>query len=110
MVFDCVLWLAYLLDCSSYSLYVLGIAAFFVGLHYATNWLDGWLTDYEAAQPDVKCRAVFAQLFEKPDWEALYTQAGCSDTEYESAKLKPFTPRQAAATRNTNPPSTMPPT
>ena len=69
-----------------YILYVLGIAAFFVGLHYATNWLDGWLTDYEAAQPDVKCRAVFAQLFEKPDWEALYTQAGCSDTEYESAK------------------------
>ena len=46
-----------------YILYVLGIAAFFVGLHHATNWLDGWLTDYEAAQPDVKCRAVFAQLF-----------------------------------------------
>lgn len=68
-----------------FSLYVLGIAAFFVGLHFAVGYLRAWLTDYEAAQPTVKCAQVFEQLFAHPDWEALYAQAGCEDTAYENA-------------------------
>lgn len=68
-----------------FSLYVLGILAFFVGLHFAADYLKVWLTNYEAAQPTVKCAQIFEQLFAQPDWEALYRQAGCEDTEYESA-------------------------
>lgn len=66
-------------------LYFLGIAAFFVGLHFAVEFLEGWLTDYEAAQPNVKCSQVFEQVFAQPDWEEIYWQAGCQDTRYESA-------------------------
>ena len=68
-----------------FSLYALGIIAFFVGLYFAVGYLQAWLTDYEAAQPTVKCAQVFEQLFVKPDWEALYYQAGCENTEYEDA-------------------------
>lgn len=66
--------------------YLLLIAAFCVGLHHGLRWLEGWLTDYEAAQPDVKCQQVFDELFANPDWAALYTLAGHSDTTYESAE------------------------
>lgn len=68
-----------------YALYVLGIAAFFVGLNWAVTFLSGWLTDYEAAQPTVKCQQVFDQVFAKPDWAAIYQSAGCEDTQYENA-------------------------
>lgn len=68
-----------------FSLYILGIAAFFVGLQLAVQHLRSWLTDYEAAQPNVKCQQVFDQVFAQPDWEAIYRQAGCTDTEYETA-------------------------
>lgn len=68
-----------------YVLYVLGIAAFFVGLNWAVSFLTGWLTDYEAAQPTVKCQQVFDQVFAQPDWAAIYQSAGCEDTQYETA-------------------------
>lgn len=66
-----------------YTLYFLFIAAFCFGIFYVSNWLEGWLTDYQAAQPTTKCEQAFQQLFANPDWAALYTTAGIQDTDYE---------------------------
>lgn len=67
-------------------IYALIFTAFGYGLKTAMGWLESWLTDYEAAQPKVKCAQVFDELFAQPDWEALYTMAGGEDTVYESAE------------------------
>lgn len=66
-----------------YTLYFLFIAVFCLGTFLGINWLKGWLVDYEAAQPTVKCQEVFDQLFGNPDWASLYEMAGCQDTAYE---------------------------
>ena len=59
-----------------YSIYFLMIFVFFIGVFVALNWLNGWLKDYEASQPTVKCQQVFDQLFGNPDWAMLYRLAG----------------------------------
>lgn len=66
-----------------YTFYFMFILVFFVGTYFGLNWLNGWLADYEAAQPTVKCEEVFQQLFGDPDWEALYEDSGVEDTAYE---------------------------
>ena len=66
-----------------YTLYFLFIFLFFVAVYFGLNWLQGWLVDYEAAQPTTKSQEVFHQLFDDPDWGALYEAAGIADTEYE---------------------------
>ena len=66
-----------------YTLYFLFIFLFFVGTFIGLKWLQGFLLDYEAAQPTVKCEEVFHQLFDDPDWGALYDAAGVEDTAYE---------------------------
>lgn len=66
-----------------YTLYFLFIFLFFVAVYFGLNWLQGWLVDYEAAQPTAKSAVVFQQLFDDPDWGALYDAAGIADTEYE---------------------------
>ncbi len=66
-------------------LYFAGIAACVYGIRYGLGWLEGWLVEYEAAQPDVKCQQVFQERFADPDWQALYAEAGCEDTTFESA-------------------------
>ncbi|MCI6957116.1 MAG: hypothetical protein SPI15_11715 [Candidatus Faecousia sp.] len=66
-----------------YTLYFLFIFVFFVATYMGLNWLRGWLTDYEAAQPTTKCQEVFDTLFRSPDWAALYDAAGIEDTAYE---------------------------
>ena len=66
-----------------YTLYFLFIFLFFVAVYFGLNWLQGWLVDYEAAQPTTKSAEVFHQLFDDPDWGALYDAAGIADTEYE---------------------------
>ena len=63
-----------------YTLYFLLIAVFCLGMVVGVNWLDGWLVDYEAAQPTAKSQEVFNQLFASPDWASLYEQAGCHNT------------------------------
>ena len=67
-------------------LYMLLIIAFLVGMIFLLEWLQGWLADYEAAQPKVKSQQVFDQLFAEPDWESLYELAEIKDTPYESAE------------------------
>lgn len=59
-----------------YSMYFMMIFVFFIGVFVTLNWLNGWLKDYEAAQPTVKCQQVFDQLFGAPDWAQLYRLAG----------------------------------
>ena len=59
-----------------YTFYFLLIFVFFIGVFVTLNWLNGWLKDYEAAQPTVKCQQVFDQLFGNPDWAQLYRLAG----------------------------------
>ena len=66
-----------------YTLYFLFIFLFFVAVYFGLNWLQGWLVDYEGAQPTTKSKEVFQQLFDDPDWGALYDAAGIADTEYE---------------------------
>ena len=66
-----------------YTLYFLFIFLFFVAVYFGLNWLQAWLVDYEAAQPTAKSEEVFHQLFDDPDWGALYEAAGISDTVYE---------------------------
>lgn len=59
-----------------YTFYFALIFVFFIGVFIGLNWLNGWLKDYEAAQPTVKCQQVFDQLFANPDWGQLYQLAG----------------------------------
>lgn len=59
-----------------YTVYFAMIFVFFIGVFVTLNWLNGWLKDYEAAQPTVKCQQVFDQLFGNPDWAQLYRLAG----------------------------------
>lgn len=66
-----------------YTCYFLMILVFGIGLFFGHHFLVGWLTRFEAAQPTVKSEEVFSQLFEHPDWNALYDQAGLTDTPYE---------------------------
>lgn len=66
-----------------YTLYFMCILVFFVATFFGLQWLQGWLADYQAAQPTTKSQEVFYQLFSHPDWGALYDAAGIEDTPYE---------------------------
>ena len=66
-----------------YTLYFMCILVFFVATFFGLQWLQGWLADYQAAQPTTKSQEVFDQLFSHPDWDALYDAAGIEDTPYE---------------------------
>ena len=66
-----------------YTLYFMFILVFFIATYFGLQWLQSWLTDFEAAQPTVKAQQVFTQLFTDPDWDALYQSAGAEDSAYE---------------------------
>ena len=66
-----------------YTLYFMFILVFFVATFFGLQWLQGWLADYQAAQPTTKSQEVFDPLFSHPDWGALYDAAGIEDTPYE---------------------------
>lgn len=66
-----------------YTFYFMFILLFFVATYFGLQWLNGWLYDYEAAQPTTKCQEVFDQLFADPDWGYLYDLAGVEGTQYE---------------------------
>ena len=66
-----------------YTLYFLFIFLFFVAVYFGLQWLQGWLVDFEAAQPTTKAAEVFQQYFADPDWGELYDAAGIDDTQYE---------------------------
>lgn len=66
-----------------YTFYCMFILIFCAATFLGLNWLHGWLTDYEAAQPTVKSQEVFDQLFANPNWSQLYDAAGIQGTAYE---------------------------
>ena len=66
-----------------YTIYFLFILAFFGATYLGLNWLHGWLSDFEAAQPTLKAKQVFEEVFTDPDWGALYEAAGAKDSPYE---------------------------
>ncbi len=66
-----------------WTVWCLVIVGFFGGMFFLTDWLEGWLVSYEAAQPTTKCEELFQQLFADPDWADLYDRAGITDTKYE---------------------------
>jgi len=66
-----------------YTLYFLFIFLFFVTVFFGLQRLQDYLVEYEGAQPTAKSAEVFQQLFDDPDWGALYEAAGIADTEYE---------------------------
>lgn len=66
-----------------YFLFFFYVFLFYLSVYFGLLWLRGWLTDYEAAQPEAKSQEVFAEIFADPDWEALYDMAGIYDTAYE---------------------------
>lgn len=66
-----------------YTLYFLLILVFAGATLFVMNWLHGWLSDYELAQPTYKAEQVFKQLFTDPNWGDLYTSAGAQDSPYE---------------------------
>lgn len=68
-----------------YCIYFLLIAAFFMMLFGALSAVEDWLVQYENSQPDVKCKEVFDQLFQDPDWKEIYALASEEDTSYDSA-------------------------
>ena len=67
-----------------YSIYLLLIIAFFIGMTYVMGLLTDWLTRFEASQPETKSKEVFQELFSDPDWDELYYMAGFQDTLFES--------------------------
>ena len=66
-----------------YTLYFLFIFLFFVATFFGLQRLQGFLVEYEGAQPTTKSAEVFQQLFDAPDWGSLYDAAGIADTQYE---------------------------
>ena len=66
-----------------YTLYFMFILVFFVATFFGLQGLQGWLADYQAAQPTTKSQEVFDLLFSHPDWGARYDAAGIEDTPYE---------------------------
>lgn len=67
-----------------YSIYLLLIIAFFIGMNYVMGLLNDWLVRFEASQPETKSQEVFEQLFADPDWDELYDLSGFQDTLFES--------------------------
>ena len=66
-----------------YCLYSLGILACAMGIFYGMGLLEDWLVRFEASQPDTVSKEFFAELFEEPDWGALYDRCGLEGTEFE---------------------------
>lgn len=69
-----------------YTLYFMFILVFFIATYIGLQWLHGWLSDYEAAQPTVKAEQVFKQHFTSPDWASLYAASGAQDSAYEGVE------------------------
>lgn len=67
-----------------YLLFFTYILLFYLALYGCLQYLNGWLTDYELAQPTRKSQEVFAQLFESRDWDALYDAAMVQGESRES--------------------------
>ena len=67
-----------------YTCYVLMIIAYGAGMFFLYDWMNLKLAHFEAsAQPAFRAEEIFDELFSEPDWNALYDQAGITDTKFE---------------------------
>ena len=55
-----------------YAFYALLLVAMVIGTSWVLNFLNGWLQNFEASQPDTKSQQIFDQLFADPDWAQIY--------------------------------------
>ena len=62
-----------------YSLLLTYILIFCIAMGFVMHALNNWLVRFEASQPTAKCKAVFSQLFDNPDWEHIYVLSGTQD-------------------------------
>lgn len=69
-----------------YTIYIILIVLLLAAAVAAMFWLNSWLIKFQASRPEEKSKEVYAQVFEKPDWAALYEQAGIEDTAFEGAE------------------------
>ncbi len=67
-----------------YTLYLLFVAGFAISLMLASRRFEGWLADYQAAQPDILAQEIFDRIWSEPDWSHIYDLAGLEDTAFES--------------------------
>lgn len=65
-----------------YSIYLILIIAFFVGMTVATVALRRWLVNYEASQPGRKSEQIFTEYFADPDWARLYAHGPIKGYEF----------------------------
>lgn len=66
-----------------YTLWLLMILAFFGGMYFVMQFLEGWLIQFEASQPTTRSEEVFQEYFADPDWAQLYDLAGIESTAFE---------------------------
>lgn len=66
-----------------YTLYFLMIIAFFGGMHFLLQFVEGWLVEFQASQPTTRSEEVFQEYFADPDWAQLYDLAGIESTAFE---------------------------
>ena len=52
------------------------VFVFYLAAFFGLKYLNGWLVQFESAQPTAKSAEVFEELFTNPDWDALYDRAG----------------------------------
>lgn len=69
-----------------YAIYTAFILAFLVAMACVMNPLRDWLIEYEASQPNHKRDQIYAELFEDPAWEKIYSLAGIESGKFENAK------------------------
>lgn len=68
-----------------YSIYTAFVVLALCAIFLLLAPLRTWLQTYQASQPENKSQEIFTQLFEDPDWAALYEKAGIADTAYEGS-------------------------
>ncbi len=56
---------------------------FYLATYIGLGMLQGWLVNFEQAQPTAKSAEVFEAHFRSPDWEALYDLAGLESSNFE---------------------------
>lgn len=62
-----------------YSIYGLLILSFIIGMIVVMAWLQDWLVEFEASQPDNASVRIFEENFSRPDWKHLYEIATRQD-------------------------------
>lgn len=66
-----------------YILFFVWVLAFYCAVYFGLSWLQGWLTDFELAQPYRTSQEIFDTYFAARNWEGLYDAAVMAEGTYE---------------------------